>query len=381
MLVIVAIVIGIDLYYSYTALPQLAPQGDMAYAYMFALPKTIYPPIAQLQTTLAKFRTTVPFDCSKKIVPAPMKDLDLANTYMKDAGGKDTTVRDPAVINKNNTIKEPLTKMQRLVADLMTDMVLSNPADTKKVQDCLLEALYKWASVGALTGKISPQGYVDRMNFVVTMAAAFLKINQAYPAGDKKVDAIEKWLDTLEKSGWKNFVDRDSNLKTWAVLSHYLVSIATQNQDMYNESIREFTDQVNFIENNGAIKSELTRKDRSSTYLVYYAAPLVAMQYMMKVSNESKYNQPKVHNLVNLIINIIKDPQYLVKQNLVAAADKQLPFDPRVEFLALYDAMFKTEFIKPDNKDVYTQQVNKYKNNPVDNIAYNLGNFTSMFGV
>jgi hypothetical protein len=269
--------------------------------------------------------------------------------------------------------------MQRLVADLMTDMVLSNPADTKKVQDCLLEALYKWASTGALTGKISAQGYVDRMNFVVTMAAAFLKINQAYPAGDKKVDTIAKWLDTLEKAGWKNFAGRDSNLKTWAVLSHYLVSIATQNQAMYDESVREFIDQVNFIENNGAIKSELTRKDRSSTYLVYYAAPLVAMQYMMKVSNESKYNQPKVHNLINLIINIVKDPQYLVKQKLVT--DTQLPFDPRIEFLALYDAMFKSEFIKPENQTVYTQEVNKYKNNPVNNIAYNLGNYTSMFGV
>ena len=44
--------------------------------------------------------------------------------------------------------------------------------------------------------------------------------------------------------------------------------------------------------------------------------------------------------------------------------------------------MFKSQFIKPENQTVYTQQVNKYKNNPAEtNIAYNLGNFTSMFGV
>lgn len=52
----------------------------------------------------------------------------------------------------------------------------------------------------------------------------------------------------------------------------YLVAIATQNENMYNESIREFVNQVNFIEDSGAIKTELERKQLASRYIVYYAA-------------------------------------------------------------------------------------------------------------
>lgn len=372
MLMIIGVIMGIDLYYSYTCYYQ-DERSSLYYSYVQPLPKTIYPPIEQLQTSLLKFKKASPsFDCTKIVVPTPLKNFTLDNIY-KDG----STIRDDEKVKKNNLIKKPVTDMKNLVVDLVRDMVITNPSDTKKIQDCLLNAIYSWASKGALTGSINGQGYVERTSLVIAVAAAFLKINQLYP-DDNRVNVIKNWLDTMEKGNWNNFKGRTTNLKSWAVLAHYLVAIATQNENMYNESIREFVNQVNFIEDSGTIKTELERKQLASRYLVYYAAPLVTMQYMLKVTNNPVYNQPKIHNLVNLVINMYKDPQYLVKNNLIG--DKQEALDAKMEFLNLYDVMFKTEFIQPKNKDVFTQQANVYKNN-IQTVALNVGNFASMFGV
>lgn len=377
MLMIVGVIMGIDLYYSYSYYNDDTSVSYYSYAEtVAALPKTIYPPIEELQTSLLKFKkaNSPSFDCTKIVVPTPLKNFTLDNIY-KDGTG--STIRDEEKVQKNNLIKKPVTDMKNLVVDLVRDMVITNPSETKKIQDCLLNAIYSWASKGALTGSINGQGYVERVSLVIPVAAAFLKINQLYP-NDNRVNVIKKWLETMEKGNWNNFKGRTTNLKTWAVLAHYLVAIATQNEDMYNESLREFVKQVNFIEDSGTIKTELERKQLASRYIVYYAAPLVTMQYMLKVTNNPAYNQPKIHNLVNLVINMYKDPQYLVKNNLTG--DKQEALDGRMEFLNLYDVMFNTEFIQPENKDVFTQQANVYKNN-IKTVAFNVGNLASMFGV
>lgn len=345
-----------------------------------ALPTAIFKPIAQIQAALAPFREKIVFDCKNRPVPPPIKDLFLGDRYRRGDTGLVTTVVDEEAEAKNASVKKPLTDMNDVIADLGRDMaILSNPADIKKVQDCMLNALYTWAAAGALTGVINDQGNVERSGFEIIMALGFLKINQVYPATDAKIIAIKKWLQTIENSDWTHFVGRHTNLKSWAVLAHFLVAIAIQNEAMYTESINAFVEQVNYIQNNGTIATELERAGRASLYHIYYAIPLIVMQYVLKFINNPVYNQPKLHNLVNLIVNIVKDNQYLVKQKFVK--DVQLEMPPNdLQFFGLYDDMFKNAFIKPEIKDTYATLATEY-NKYSRKAAFNLGNVSALFGL
>lgn len=345
------------------------------------LPTAIFKPIAQIQADLAPFREKILFDCKNRPVPPVIKDLVLGDRYKRTATGTLTTIVDEETAAKDAVVKKSLTDMNDVIADLGRDMaILSNPADIKKVQDCMLNALYTWASAGALTGTVNDQGKVERTGFEIIMALGFLKINQVYPATDNKMVTIKKWLQTMENSDWLHFKDRHTNLKSWAVLAHFLVAIVIQNEAMYTESINAFVEQVNYIKNDGTVATELERAGRASLYHIYYAIPLVVMQYILKFINNPLYNQPKLHNLVNLIVNIVKDNQFLVKQKFVK--EQQLEMPPNdLQFFGLYDDMFKNEFIKPDTiRDTYATLAAKY--NKYDRkAAFNLGNVSALFGL
>ena len=128
MLMIVGVIMGIDLYYSYSYYNDDTSVSYYSYAEtVAALPKTIYPPIEELQTSLLKFKkaNSPSFDCTKIVVPTPLKNFTLDNIY-KDGTG--STIRDEEKVQKNNLIKKPVTDMKNLVVDLVRDMVITNPS-------------------------------------------------------------------------------------------------------------------------------------------------------------------------------------------------------------------------------------------------------------
>lgn len=346
------------------------------------MPKTIYPPIEQIQSKLLKYKRVTPnFNCSKFIVPEPVKNLQLYPIYNSNPDGSLSTVRNTTNVKLNDDILGPVTEFKNIISDLVRELAMAVATDTKNVEDCLLNAIFKWASVNALTGDMvrgnSTQGFVERMFLIIITSLSFLKINSAY-SNDCRIQVIQKWLQTMENSSWENFKDRTTNLKSWAVLAHFLVSIATENENMYTESVKEFEKQVNLIQDDGTINSELKRKDRASAYIVYYADPLITMQYILKFIENPKYNNTKIHRLINLILSIKKDPQYLVKRELVS--DPQISDIQKLQFLVLYDDMFGSKFIKPENKLIFNQQIDLYKDN-IENTTLNRGNLTSLFGV
>ena len=379
---IILIIIGIiasTLLYNFYIKKQPLVRYNMA----FAPPTSIYPPIEQLQSKLLRFKRATPtFKCTNFIIPQPIKDLQLYPIYIKNPDGSLSTRRNTTNENLNDGIMTPVTNFKNVVSNLVREIVIAaNPTDTKNVQDCLLNAIYKWAEADALTGTMlrgdETQGFVERMFFIIISSLSFLKVKSSYP-NDNRTKVIQTWLQTMENSSWQNFKGRTSNLKSWAVLAHLLVSIVTGNDSMYNESVNEFEKQANLIQSDGSIKSELERKDRASAYITYYADPLITMQYILKFIGNQKYNQTEIHNLINLVLSMKRDPQYLVKQKLVV--DPQITDIQTLQFLILYNAMFGSEFIKPENKTIFNQQIQLYQNN-IQNNTLNRGNLASLFGV
>jgi hypothetical protein len=344
-----------------------------------SLPKTIYPPIEKLQTELLRYKkATSDFICSNIKVPEPIKNLPLLPVYKINPDKTLSTIRDVENENKNRIMLQPITDFKNITSNLVKEMVL-DPDELKEIQECLLNTIYKWAQADALTGNMvdSRQGFIERMFYIINTCFGFLKIKQVYLNNEKTI-VIQKWLRKIEDSNWSNFKNRTTNLKSWAVLANFLLSISIDDENMYNESINEFVKQVNFIENNGTIKTELQRKDRASDYIVYYADPLITMQYILKFIDNQQFNQPKIHNLVNTVISIKKDPQHLVKTKIIT--DSQLPVNQKLQFLVLYNALFDDKFINQDNKNILNAQLKLYEKNITDN-TLNRGNLYSLFGV
>lgn len=343
------------------------------------IPKTIFPPITSIQSNLLKFKTTnSDFKCSTYIVPKPIKNLELLPIYVRNPDGTLTTTRDTVNISKNTTILEPVTDYKTLMGTLVKKMI-TDQDETKEIATCIQTALLTWANAGAVTGKMTnegeTQGFIEQMFLLINISFAYLKIKPILTPNT----VIEKWIDAIDKSVWNNFKDRSNNLKSWAILAHLLAAIATNDSTAYSESVTEFIEQVNFIDSEGYIPSELTRKDRASAYTVYFADPLIIIQYILKYINNSTYEQNKLHNLINTVVSIKREPQYLVKQNKVK--ETQLTNVQKIEFIILYDAIFGSKFIKPENKAEYDKQLGRFKIN-LDNITANyLHNLTSLFGI
>jgi hypothetical protein len=351
--------------------------------YMYADKKftSIYPPLKDIQLAYVERYKAVspsPFDCSKTVVPTPIRDLPLLSHYKRNPDGTTSSVRDEANIQANSAVMKPVTEYKRLTQILVRELIV-NPSSSTSILNCLKNALVAWARAGALTGDMTNgkerQGFVEQMFFTINTTLAYLKIKQTLGS----VPVVESWLSKMDKSVWDNFKDRTSNLKSWAVLSHVLVAIATDNVDAYNESVSHFKKQVDNINPDGTIASEMTRGSGSSAYIVYYADPLLTVQYILKVLGDPAYNQPKIHALVNLVLNIIDDPQYLVKRNLLSEPQRtQLQ---KIEFIILYDAIYGNTHIRPDNRKTYVDNVNRYKANLTYGYATNKGNLTSLFGI
>lgn len=343
------------------------------------IPKTIFPPITTIQSTLLKFKTTnSDFKCATYVVPKPVKDLELFPIYVRASDGTLTTTRDAANITKNATLLDPVVDFKNLMGTLVTKLI-TDQDETKEIATCIQTALLTWANAGAVTGKMvngdETQGFVEQMFFLVNVSFAYLKIKTILTSNA----VIEKWIDTIDKSVWNNFKDRANNLKSWAILAHLLVAIATNDSTAYTESATEYVEQVNLIDNEGYIPSELTRKDRASPYTVFFTEPLVIIQYILKFANNSVYEQAKIHNVMNTVVGIKRDPQYLVKQNKVK--ETQLTNVQKIEFITLYDAIYGSKFIKPENKAEYERQLYRFKSN-IDYIAATyVNNLTSLFGV
>jgi hypothetical protein len=342
------------------------------------IPKTIFPPITTIQSNLLKFKINSDFKCSTYIVPKPIKDLQLLPIYVRAPDGTLTTERNASNITKNTAILEPVIDFKTLMGTLVIKLI-TDQDETKEIATCIQNALLTWANTSAITGKMTndgeTQGFIEQMFFLISISFAYLKIKTVLTSNS----VIEKWIDTIDKSMWNNFKDRSNNLKSWAILAHLLAAIATNDSTAYSESVVEFVEQVNLIDSDGYIPSELTRKDRSSAYTVYFTDPLIIVQYILKFVNNSTYDQTKLHNLINTVISIKRDPQYLVKQNKVK--ETQLTNVQKIEFIILYDAIFGSKFIKPENKAEYDKQLGRFKSN-LDNITANYtGNLTSLFGI
>lgn len=378
-LIIIILIIFICVYNLYVCIQKKSgTDDDFLFAMQFAAPTNIYPPLEKLKSNL-KFKRPEPiFDCAKINVPNPVKDLPLLDIYDRNPDGTVSTTRNVQNEQTNDRLLTPVTIFQNTISDLVIELVKSSDTETKKIQDCMLNTLYKWAEAGALTGNMGRgQGYVDRMFFIVIVTFGFLKIKQFY-LNDSKTKVIENWLKNMDIGTWNNFKDRTTNLKSWAVLAHFLVSIAIGDEKMYNNSVDEFVKQVNFIENDGTIKTELERKNRASTYIVFYADPLLTMQYILKFIGNQKYNQPKINNLVNLILDMKRDKDILQKKKLVAEA--QLPITHELQCLILYENMFNNQFISADNKNLFNSQVKLYQKN-ISEKSFAKGNLYSLFGV
>lgn len=344
------------------------------------VPKTIFPPITTIQSNLLKYKTLNPdFKCSDYSVPKPVKDLQLLPIYTRDADGTLTTTRDADNIAKNTTLLQPVIDFKELLGTLIIKLI-TDQDETNEIATCIQTALLSWANADAVTGKMTngkeTQGFIEQMFFLISVSFAYLKIK---PILTSNV-VVEKWIDAMDKSMWNNFKDRSNNLKSWAILAHLLAAIATNDTTAYSESITEFVEQVNVIDNDGYIPSELTRKERASAYTVYFVDPLVIVQYILKFTNNSTtYKQNKLHDLINTVIAIKRDPQYLVKEKKVK--ETQLTNVQKVEFIVLYDEIFGSKFIKPENKAEYEKQLGRFKSNITNITANYTGNLTSLFGV
>lgn len=340
--------------------------------YTDSVPTSIYPNITTLKTNLLKFKiSSANFACPTS--PSPTKNLELQDIYKK-INGKLTTERIPDNIEKNRQITEPI----RIFKDNMGNMVIKLVQDQDNTNDivkCIQTELLSWANAGAYTGNINSQGYVELMFLLVHVELVYLKIKPIIGGNS----AIETWIEDMDKLVWNRFKERGNNLTSWATLTLMLDGIATNNANKFSESVSMFKKQVNNIDNDGYVPSELLRGERASSYLIYYAEPIIIMQYILKTVNNSAYNQPKIYNFINIILAILKDKQYLVKQKMVT--EKQIEEVGRAEFLTLYDDMFKAGSIKVENKSIYDSLVNLYKSN-INYDGANLKlNLTSLFGI
>ncbi|MGY5957080.1 mannuronate-specific alginate lyase [Kosakonia sp. BK9b] len=213
-------------------------------------------------------------------VPAPFTGtLDFHSKYEGSDSARATLNPEADAAFRQQT--KPITEMESVVSKQVTAWARSG--DPRYVA-CAVGALNTWATAGALTGEAANHtGKSMRKWALASFSSAWLQLAfspakplTAYPAEQKAITTWLSQLGDLTAAEWRDLpLKQVNNHSYWAAWALMATAVATQRQDLFDQSLAIYRTAMQQVDAGGLLPNELRRRQRAFSYHNYAIQPLV----------------------------------------------------------------------------------------------------------
>lgn len=234
--------------------------------------------------------------------PAPVHDLPAIMYYRDLAGSK----IDDRRRRENRVIVKPLNAYTDLLLQQSDGfMQTGSPAQAR----CALELLHGWASAGALTGKLSPQGEFHRNWATNAFATAYLIVRDAADPDREKRLAVENWLATLCRLDQELAERTSNNHLAWTAASCASAGIASGQDELLDWAIATARRSLDEVTADGVLPREIARGAKALAYHNFTLEALVAAAEMALANGIDLYRHRDgaLHRLADFVLRNAAD--------------------------------------------------------------------------
>ena len=245
----------------------------------------------------------------------------------------------------------------------ITDSYVRQSQRSPGLASCGLEWLHAWAKENALSGFIKGrQGRYARKWASGSIALSYLKIRDQSGLDQEKKKTVEKWIgrlaDVVEDSSTGE-TSRRNNHAYWNGLANMANGIVLNQKRLFESGIASYRLALSEMRSNGILPLELARREHALHYHNFALSPLIFIAELAARQGIDLYQEKSrrqlspsgegeadIHQLVDLVIRSLEDPQYFKKFSSVNQATRKGKIsnhisDPELTWMELYYVRFK----------------------------------------
>jgi len=219
------------------------------------------PPFSVAERRALVGRPLGTFACPAQI-PA-VRDVTVGGYY----ADRDASVINPEAMARYQDATKPITDYETQITTISDAFVRSRPADPAPAR-CALDWLDAWASQGAFLGRVSQQGWYVRKWALSSIAASYVKIQDAEGLDPVKRQRVEGWIrqlaaETVAYHSKPTGDDVRNNHAYWAGQAAVLSAVAVNDRGLLAWGVERYRLGVSQVGADGTLPLELARKSKA----------------------------------------------------------------------------------------------------------------------
>lgn len=249
--------------------------------------------------------------------PVPPRDLTVDSFYRRD--DPSFSIVDPEALAARNRAAAPLSAMAGGIAR-MGDRYLAAIPRNPAVAICMAGWLERWASEGAMLGRVTQQGGYERKWTLTTLALNYALLTDAPEIDADARGRIEGWLRdlawaTVPDYARRPFVEQNNHLN-WAALAVLAAAVATDDVALFDWGIAAARGALEAVSADGSLPRELARRSKALHYHRFALEPLVLVDALAAANGIelSEKSGDALDRLVAFTRDGFEDPEPVAKR-------------------------------------------------------------------
>lgn len=244
------------------------------------------------------------------VAPEPVADV-LAEPFYSDAAG---SILDHVRYAARVEAVKPLSQFIDVVARGSDGWLVAQPAQLDAAR-CGLAALDRWASAGAMLGRVTSQGGYERKWVLGGAALAYLHLRQAAGLDPATAARIEAWIRRLayeiktyydRPPGRSAVSDKINNHLYWAALATAASAVVADDRALFDWAMGKTRFALGQVEPDGTLPLEIARAGKALHYHVFSVTPLVVLAELAAANGIDLYGE-RNEALRRLVARVVAD--------------------------------------------------------------------------
>jgi poly(beta-D-mannuronate) lyase len=247
--------------------------------------------------------------------PAPIpavRDVTVGGFY----ADRDSSVIDPEAMARYQDVTKPVTDYETQITTISDGFVRSRPADPAPAR-CTLDWLNAWASQGALLGRMSQQGGYVRKWALSSIAASYIKIQDAEGLDAVKRRRVEGWIrqvaaEVVTYYSKPTGTDVRNNHAYWAGQATALSGVALNDRALLIWGFERYRLGASQIRADGTLPLEAARKTKAMHFHNFALMPLVLIAEIAAQNGTNLYGEygGALHRLAGVVMDGLTGPGF-----------------------------------------------------------------------